>query len=810
MPESSQSICPHLGLSTDRQSTLLYADSAHHCFASGRAQDIDLDHQETFCLGGQYGSCERFVELPEVRPARKPPAQTEAQPPLDSDEAELAEAPGGFSVWRVGLWALVALLLGLTAIYYGTAVLVPPGPPETADELIVAATTKPTPTSPAASTPGATEPPTMTATLQLFKEPTATPTPPPGGANFALSPAAWAVGWVASNEERGNHFGDSNIYSGVFDGVIYHGAIQFDLSAVPRGAAIYHGSLELTGLNNGRLGQGGVWELRVVSDTIEYKWPSANYQDIHNGRVVQSVAPALSSDDLDVRKVNVFNFSRGQLDLLEKRVLGEAKVSFRMDGLFTGANNLFSWDSGYGPTSRGAKPRLFLSVGQPPMSPPPRDYVVVTPTPTPENVLTAAAIVAQATVDATTTGTATPTPRNLATATPAGWIVVTNTPTPENAATAQFLAFLATAEAITTGTATPLPPNVVTATWTPTPVVVTNTPTAENMFTAAAVAARITADALTTGTATATPRNLATATPNDWIVVTSTPEPQNKATAQHLQELATAEALAIGTATPTPPNMVTATATPTYVIITSVPTPGNISTAIARGLFVTATAIAEKGTPTPLPPNWVTPVVLEVTSTPASPAEATAAVIQATVDAILIGTPTPTPPNAAIATATPWIVADAVIYPSPTPVAPNAIPSELVGRIALMSDREGGETAYYVMDPDGGNVQRLSGPGVYEAGLARDRMSPPCIPRAAFEAWVRETWLFNLRLSWSPACDQIAFDSDRTLNQQIWVMDFRSTEDWGRTQTNVSNNPYNDWNPVWIKPPLIIEGTVAP
>jgi hypothetical protein len=176
----------------------------------------------------------------------------------------------------------------------------------------------------------------------------------------------------------------------------------------------------------------------------------------------------------------------------------------------------------------------------------------------------------------------------------------------------------------------------------------------------------------------------------------------------------------------------------------------------------------------------------------------------------MVGTPTPTPPNAALATATPWIVADAVLYPSPTPIPPNAIPPEFIGQIVFMSDREGGDTAYYVMGADGNNVQRLSGPGVHEAAIARELMSVPCLPRSIQEAWVRETWLSNVRLSWSPGCDRIVFASDRTLNEQVWVMDFRSTEDWGRTQTNISNNPYNDWSPVWIKPPVALEGAVTP
>jgi len=39
----------------------------------------------------------------------------------------------------------------------------------------------------------------------------------------------------------------------VFDGVIYHGAMQFELSAVPRGATIHAAVLEVTGLDDRRL-----------------------------------------------------------------------------------------------------------------------------------------------------------------------------------------------------------------------------------------------------------------------------------------------------------------------------------------------------------------------------------------------------------------------------------------------------------------------------------------------------------------------------------------------------------------------------
>ena len=303
--------------------------------------------------------------------------------------------------------------------------------------------------------------------------------------------------------------------------------------------------------------------------------------------------------------------------------------------------------------------------------------------------------------------------------------------------------------------------------------------------------------------------------PPNWVtpvVVVSTPTPDDPATATVQAALAKLDAILIGTPTPTPPNVVTATPTSTYVIITSVPRPENISTAMARGLFATATAIAEKGTSTPLPPNWVTPVVVVATPTPDDPATATIQAILAELDAILVGTPTPTPPNVLTATPTPWIAADAVIYPTMTPftVNPLTVPSAFAQRIGFMSDRDGGERGFYVMDPDGSNVQRLTGSAVYDIAAVWDTLGPLCIPQETGDEWLRGTWLWNEHPSWSADCQRLVFHSDRTGNSQIWIMDFQNTNSWGRNQRNISNNPYNDWNPVWIKPPLLAEATPTP
>jgi len=870
-----------LGLEGDRQTPLLFADEAQRCFARGKGRPIDLDDQEDFCLSGRCRACRRWVEPPASKPVTSVAREIASVPAVQASPAGGEEPAEALSVWRVLLWTVVGAMLVIGLIAYGAfAFNIPlslqPALPVGAKPTPAPSTMAPDTPLPAADAATASPTPAATPTLLAFARVAATPAPLAGGSNLALSPAAGAAGWVVSSEERGNHFGDSNLYSGVYNGAVYHGALQFDLAAIPRGAPIYTVTLQLAGLSRERLGQGGAWEVRILTDTLDYQWSAVTYQDLHNAPVLQSLAPALAGTDLDGRKLNRFEFNREQIGLLEERVLQEGKLSLRVDGPLTGANNLFSWDTGFGPTSAGLKPALILSIGAPPATPPPREYVVITVTPTPENVLTAAAAVARATVEATTTGTPTPTPPNLVTATPAEWLVITATPPPDNTATAQYLAAEATAEALTTGTPTPTSENVVTATPTPTYVIVTSVPTPLNAETAVARAAMDSERAALEGTPTPMPPNWVTP-----VVVVNTPLPENRATANAIQALAYVDALT-GTPTPTPPNLFTATPTPTYLIVTSMPTPGNMATALAR-LQTAQAELASRGFPTSLPPNWVTPVVVTATPPPGNPDTATAQALQATAIA-LTGTPTPTPANLWTATPTPLIMADAATNPTITPVPtatptadPGFVPPELIGKIAFVSDREDSKEAYYVMDPDGSNVQKLSGPEAHRAAEARDTLDPT----GQFQVFANQThggkegkdtqidvlrlsdgadmyiaggeagadydpaycevdpryvvytsqqtgndeifvvdlasasepgvplrttrltetnWEWNKHPSFSPDCRQIVFMSNRSGHDQIWVMDFLGMGYASQNARNISNNAYNDTDPVWIKP----------
>ncbi len=272
-----------------------------------------------------------------------------------------------------------------------------------------------------------------------------------------------------------------------------------------------------------------------------------------------------------------------------------------------------------------------------------------------------------------------------------------------------------------------------------------------------------------------------------------------------------------------------ATASPTPSL-----TPEFISTAT---LSPTPTASPTVAPPTATSPPTATPTQTAVPSPSA------------------IATPTASPPPAT-PTATPSPTARATPRATRQPTA-TATPwtlTALRGWILFLSDREG-KAAAFAMKADGTGVLRLPDRRLYDQAAAAETVHPNGLWRLVvrnhqgnFEIWrlgggddlqVTSNGAADYDPAWSPDGWQIVFVSGRFGNDEIFVMEANGQNDrrltyydgydkhptwspdgrriafWSDRQgvrrqiwiinldgtgaVNVSNSPYNDWDPVWVK-----------
>jgi hypothetical protein len=319
-------------------------------------------------------------------------------------------------------------------------------------------------------TPTPTETPTPPPAIPAYT----LPTPEPGGRILRVSPSQGNVGWWASDGTRSTGV-DSFLYAGQSDGKTFVSVIRFDLRQVPPQTQINEVTLRLTGLRTDHLqpSAGGKWSIDLLAVGIIDDLMRADFSSIYTAPTAVNLL-SLDASELNVGQENYLTFNTIVRQWFAQQIArGYSSILVRISSSGQSGNSLFAWDSGLGMTSLKNSPELVLSLGADAVTPIPP--FLVTPTPAPENVLTAAVMIMTATAVVEQIGTSTPLPHHYVIATPTAtpW-VVTVTPLPENAATASAETFYATAVALTTGTFTPMPPNMVIATNTP---LATATPT---------------------------------------------------------------------------------------------------------------------------------------------------------------------------------------------------------------------------------------------------------------------------------------------------------------------------------------------
>jgi len=316
----------------------------------------------------------------------------------------------------------------------------------------------------------------------------------------------------------------------------------------------------------------------------------------------------------------------------------------------------------------------------------------------------------------------------------------------------------------------------------------------------------------------------------DYVIITLTPTNESVLVTLAAESMtATAQATPIpitGTPQPTvtptsfPPNWVTP------VLITNTPTPENAATAAWQVQVATAQALVRKATP---PNIWTT------TPTPLPPL------------------PTPTPMIVAYDRLTPTATATAT---------PGVLPAVLSDKILFWSDRTGNANGVLmIMNADGSNVTLWTGEGsawAYEQARQNKNASPDGgfrVVVSSEQIRTSQLWVINLadrtrrQLTdfneiaydpvWSPTGNRIAFVSPESGNDELYVINADGTgltqltyNDWewdkypswspdgqqlafwsnresrrkqiwimnvdGSNVRNLSNNQYNDWEPVWV------------
>lgn len=396
-----------------------------------------------------------------VNPGVLPYAPASSLPPIPSQPEPKPNRRGlEFVLWGTGILLLIiAVVVALFALnlFPGTSV---PGAVATTTVVAEAASpiSAPSPTTTLLPTTAPTAVPAVPTGVPLV-----IPTPPLDGDQKSLLADSSLTGWFTASEGA-PHYGDDNLNAGTLQGQTLSSVVQFHLDNLPTDTKILFAAIELTGRDASHLGTDGTWQLELVENSLTTNWDTATPQQLADAKVLTTIGAPVPASELGAGRLNRWILGDSELQLLQQQFKNGNAV-FRLRGPDGGSDNLFSWEAGATGTTLNSPTLHVVYV--------PGSYVIVTNTPEPTNVLTAAAYVVRGTDRAKRFGTPTSFPPGVATATPGGGSIIIDSSTAiaGNSETAIARAALATAVARTTGTFTPVPQTVIIQYPTFTPVV---------------------------------------------------------------------------------------------------------------------------------------------------------------------------------------------------------------------------------------------------------------------------------------------------------------------------------------------------
>jgi hypothetical protein len=145
--------------------------------------------------------------------------------------------------------------------------------------------------------PTATSTPFPTPFTASFPIPRMTVTPPANGQVITLTTTADAIGWASDLDGR-SHFNVPHIHVGTYQGYTYYGVARFDLSVVPPDSTISFAALELVGLDDRHLGQGGSWQLNILDTSVDENGSDINFARLAAANPIVSLPLDMNSTRL--------------------------------------------------------------------------------------------------------------------------------------------------------------------------------------------------------------------------------------------------------------------------------------------------------------------------------------------------------------------------------------------------------------------------------------------------------------------------------------------------------------------------------